>query len=380
MDRMVVGCGYVGERIAKIWRDAGDEVFVTTRSTEKAMKFASWGLKALVWDWTAEEKPKILEVRHNEVRLTPFEIDKLNLSNLKTVLVAVSHAQRPSVSHSDQQTVLPNHHPIGLQNLWEFLGGKTLIAGSAPRTSPRWIYLSTTGVLNSSGRPDAKGDRRAISDRGNANSSSTANDSKVETNRKVPQWLDETSPVGPNRPGAKNAADGEAWILSNGQLVDRLVLRPTGIYGEDRVPNWRAIRDQTPLEVSPDSYLNLVHVEDLVAVIRHFAQTKPQYELYCVGDNQPVRRAEYYNCIAALGGFPAPVYDFKIPVGSSSDSAITASKSTRSNTDKRISSQRLHNEIPFSFHFPSYREGLQALIPACIESDATNQPLRRSQA
>ena len=31
MRRLVVGCGYLGERVARIWRQAGDEVYATTR-------------------------------------------------------------------------------------------------------------------------------------------------------------------------------------------------------------------------------------------------------------------------------------------------------------------------------------------------------------
>ena len=31
MRRLVIGCGFLGERVARCWRDAGDEVYATTR-------------------------------------------------------------------------------------------------------------------------------------------------------------------------------------------------------------------------------------------------------------------------------------------------------------------------------------------------------------
>ena len=36
MRRLVVGCGYLGERVARVWRAAGDEVYATTRGARVA--------------------------------------------------------------------------------------------------------------------------------------------------------------------------------------------------------------------------------------------------------------------------------------------------------------------------------------------------------
>lgn len=35
MTRLVVGCGYLGKRVARIWRDAGNEVYATTRGQRR---------------------------------------------------------------------------------------------------------------------------------------------------------------------------------------------------------------------------------------------------------------------------------------------------------------------------------------------------------
>mgnify|MGYP003471153645 CR=1 FL=1 len=40
MKQLVVGCGYLGSRVARLWRDAGNEVHVVTRSAERAAALA----------------------------------------------------------------------------------------------------------------------------------------------------------------------------------------------------------------------------------------------------------------------------------------------------------------------------------------------------
>ena len=49
-NRIIFGCGYLGQRVAKLWRDAGDHVIVVTRSEQKATRFAEAGFTPLVAD------------------------------------------------------------------------------------------------------------------------------------------------------------------------------------------------------------------------------------------------------------------------------------------------------------------------------------------
>jgi nucleoside-diphosphate-sugar epimerase len=48
--RLIVGCGYLGRRVAARWRDQGARVFATTRSPQKAEEFARLGLEPIVCD------------------------------------------------------------------------------------------------------------------------------------------------------------------------------------------------------------------------------------------------------------------------------------------------------------------------------------------
>lgn len=50
MNKLIIGCGYLGHRVALKWRDAGDTVYALTRSEETAERFRAEGLYPVVGD------------------------------------------------------------------------------------------------------------------------------------------------------------------------------------------------------------------------------------------------------------------------------------------------------------------------------------------
>jgi nucleoside-diphosphate-sugar epimerase len=107
--RLVVGCGYLGERVARFWRDAGDEVYATTRG-ERADALSRAGLRTLTVDVTQGRALGALPV-------------------VDTVLFAAGRARRSGATTFDI-------HVKGLQAVLDALRGST----------GRVIYVSTTGV------------------------------------------------------------------------------------------------------------------------------------------------------------------------------------------------------------------------------------------
>jgi nucleoside-diphosphate-sugar epimerase len=266
------------------------------------------GIHALLWDW-----------------LTPLgapERATINslIASFQTVLIAVSHAPQAGVSPE-------NTHVFGLRNLWE--------SGLSVRHA-KWIYLSTTGVYGS------------------------PSDSLS---------VDENSPVSPTRPGSIAALAGEEWCRAAIALSNLVILRPAGIYGPNRVPNWQAVRDSIPLQMDAESYLNLIHRDDLVSTIQHFADHPARYPLYSVSDGAPPTRQQYYDFIAQLGRWPSPVFASNDPASilTTPHNHTTARKS-RSAANKRVNAQRLHNEFS-SFAFQNYEAGLRAILKDVIASD-----------
>jgi nucleoside-diphosphate-sugar epimerase len=298
--RLIVGCGYVGFPVAKRWLALGDTVFAVTRRQAFAVELRSLGFEPIVWNWYDPDFPKATGLR-------PETLD--------TVLVSVSHAAQPDMPPADT-------HVVGLRHLEQVINPD--VGDSQSLASTKWIYLSTTGVF------------------GGMNG----------------EWLDEESGVAPLRPGTIAALAGEDWIRSS--IKNHLILRPAGIYGPNRVPNWQAVRDRQPLSMDPLSYLNLIHLSDLVETIIDLADRNLHHSLFCVCDGNPPTRHEYYEYIARLGAFPSPIFD-----------AQGEGKRSRSETNKRIRSQRLLSELERPLQFPSYQQGLDDVLGALI-SQAPN--------
>ncbi len=302
--RLIVGCGYVGSQVASKWLLNGDSVFAITRSNDRAAHLRQLGIQPIVWDWLNGPLPILAETLHSLGQ---------HINAFATILIAVSHASQPDIPYAET-------HTRGLYNLDRLLKSESWEQTVGNET--KWIYLSTTGVFGAATPGD---------------------------------WVNEESKVAPERPGSIAAWAGEQWIASHIPSDQRISLRPVGIYGPGRVPRWQSIRDQVPLQVDPESYLNLIHVEDLATSIVKVSNKRMESTLYCVSDGAPVRRRDYYEFIAKLGGWPPPVFEAARP-------KELGEASLRSDGNKRVRNHRLQTELGIEWEFPSYREGLTALL------------------
>ena len=109
MRRLVIGCGFLGERVARCWRDAGDEVYATTRGGRADALSRAW------------LRPLTLDVTQGPALGTLPVVD--------TVVFAVGRARRSDVTMFDI-------HVRGLRAVLDAL----------PESTGRVIYVSTTGV------------------------------------------------------------------------------------------------------------------------------------------------------------------------------------------------------------------------------------------
>lgn len=113
--RLVCGCGYLGERVARRWLAAGHEVWVTTRSPIRAETLNQLGCHPLVIDITR-----------------PFHFPG-DLPNFGTVLSAVGFDRRAGDSI----------HEVYVKGLGHLLD-------ALPVGLSRFIYISSTGVYGQS--------------------------------------------------------------------------------------------------------------------------------------------------------------------------------------------------------------------------------------
>ena len=282
---LIIGCGYVGRRLAQAWLDTGIEVHATTRSPARAEEFSKLGIHPILWDITQDTDA--------------------DFAHYKTVVFAVGFDRR--AAKQTGQTI-EEVYVRGLERALE----KCPHAG-------RWIYLSSTGVYGAS-------------DGG---------------------WVDEHSPTDPNRDGGKACLAAEQLLLQHPHHGNRaIILRLAGIYGPDRLPQLALLKEGKPLSVAADAYLNLVHVEDIVQIILQCEKlTTPQ--TLCVSDGQPALRGDFYRYLAELTGAPAPIFQPPEP---------GSSRAERARGSKRIRNDRLVELLQPSFIYPSYREGLKAIV------------------
>jgi nucleoside-diphosphate-sugar epimerase len=109
--KLIVGCGYLGQRVARRWLDAGDEVYVTTRSEERARELQQQGFIPVIADVM---RPSTLQ----------------NLPEAKIVLFAVGY------DRASEQSI----HDV-------YCGGLRNVLDAITPNTCRLIYISTTGVF-----------------------------------------------------------------------------------------------------------------------------------------------------------------------------------------------------------------------------------------
>ena len=114
MNKLIFGCGYLGSRIARRWRDAGSTVHVVTRSCDRAAEFAAQGYQPIVADVNADVNDASSLV---------------DLPVVDTVLVAIGYDR--SERHTIEQV-----YAEGLRH----------VLAALPAATGRVIYISSTGV------------------------------------------------------------------------------------------------------------------------------------------------------------------------------------------------------------------------------------------
>lgn len=191
----------------------------------------------------------------------------------------------------------------------------------------RWVgYLSTTGVYG---------------DRGGA-------------------WVDEaTEPRPAGERGRCRLHAEEGWRALHENLGLPLhIFRLAGIYGPGRSP-LDAIRAGTARRIDkPGHVFSRIHVADMAAVLRASMARPDPGAIYNLCDDAPAAPGEVISHAAdLLGVAPPPIVEF---------AAATLSPMARSFYDdnKRVCNRRIKTALGVTLRYPSYREGLAAILAA----------------
>ncbi|MCU0876919.1 MAG: SDR family oxidoreductase [Pirellulaceae bacterium] len=305
MAKLIFGCGYLGERVARRWLALGETVYAVTRSADRATLWSQIGLRPIVADITADQAPAL-----------PAEID--------TVLFAVGYDRQPRAAgsaaapSSTTSDAPPSIHDV-------YVGGLARALSWLPPSTRRLIYISSTGVYG-----DATGSE-----------------------------VDETSPCQPQREGGRACLAAEQLLHAPAWAERSVILRLAGIYGPGRIPRSADLLAGRPIDAPREGWLNLIHVDDAAGIVLQAANADlsrvagPRPVLYVVSDGQAVPRGEYYQELARLLGAPPPQF-----VEPTADSPAAA----RAASDKRVMPHKLLREIAPTLVYPNYRAGLAAIV------------------
>jgi nucleoside-diphosphate-sugar epimerase len=112
--KLIIGCGYLGRRVAELWRSQGDEVWATTRSRERFAELETLGVKPVLFDVASAATQSALP-------------------EARTVLYAVGFDRSAGVT---MRTV--------------YVEGLRRTLDALPNTVERILYISSTGVYGQS--------------------------------------------------------------------------------------------------------------------------------------------------------------------------------------------------------------------------------------
>jgi nucleoside-diphosphate-sugar epimerase len=159
--------------------------------------------------------------------------------------------------------------------------------------------------------------------------------------------VNESTPAHPTREAGRTLLTAET-SLSRHPKGPGVVLRLAGLYGPDRLPRLQDVRENNPIPADPDSWLNLIHVDDAAAVICDIAELPSPQELYAVSDMNPLRRYDWYSALAEFTNSSPPRW------------AAEATKSRGGN--KRINAHRIWNDLNSQPRYPNAIEAMQTIL------------------
>jgi nucleoside-diphosphate-sugar epimerase len=285
MPRLIVGCGYLGLRVAQRWLDAGDEVYAVTRSAERAGKLQQLGLWPVVADVLSDDIESLADLPPMETMLYAVGFDRTAGRTIDEVYVE------------------------GLRNVLDAISSET----------GRIIYVSSTGVYG-----DNDGD-----------------------------WVDEETPCHPIRAGGKACLAAEQLLMGHRLSDKAIVLRMAGIYGPGRIPRVEQILAGEVIPAPAEGFLNLIHVDDASRVVLAAEKRATPPRTYVVSDGHPCPRRDYFVELARLLNAPAPRFEEPAPEMPVAQRALA---------DKRVRNARMAAELTLDLIYPTYRDGLAAIV------------------
>lgn len=168
-------------------------------------------------------------------------------------------------------------------------------------------------------------------------------------------WVDETTPVAPStRRGELRMRAESEWASISGLPLH--IFRLAGIYGPGRGPFSKVRKGTARRIVKPDQVFSRIHVEDIAQVLAASIARPDPGAIYNLCDDDPAPPQNVIAHAAHLLDLPLPP---EIPFDQADLGPMARSFYAE---NKRVRNDRIKTELGVRLKYPTYREGLAALI------------------
>lgn len=171
-------------------------------------------------------------------------------------------------------------------------------------------------------------------------------------------WVDEESELRPSgERGRRRVAAEAGWLdLWRRCGVPVHVFRLAAIYGPGRSP-YQALRDGTAKRIDkPGQVFSRIHVEDLARVLAaSIARPRPGAVYNVCDDEAAPPEAVVAHAAGLLGIAPPRLVPFE-------NAALSPMARSFYDDNKRVSNARIRSELGVALRYPTYREGLRAIL------------------
>jgi len=171
-------------------------------------------------------------------------------------------------------------------------------------------------------------------------------------------WVDETSACAPSteRGKARLAAENEWLAYAHETGLPVHVFRLAGIYGPGRGPFAKLRAGTARRIVKPNQVFSRIHVDDIATVLEASIDRPHPGAIYTVCDDEAAPPEDVIAYGAELLGVPVPPPE---PFDTAEMTPMARSFYAES---KRVTNRRIKSELGVHLAYPTYREGLQALL------------------
>ncbi|MEP2717400.1 SDR family oxidoreductase [Pseudophaeobacter sp.] len=170
-------------------------------------------------------------------------------------------------------------------------------------------------------------------------------------------WVDEGTAVAPtSERGNWRVLAEEQW-----QSIPDLplhIFRLAGIYGPGRGPFAKLMAGKARRIVKPGQVFSRIHVADIVQVLLASMEHPDPGAIYNLCDDDPAPPQDVLGYAAELLGLPVPA---EVPFD---EAGMTPMARSFYGENKRVRNTRIKDELGVELLYPSYREGLRAVLAA----------------